>query len=259
MKNIDDKSRIYYNSRDDAHWRNLESIIESEEISFSEMMKNYPAYIRRRDLPRILAHYELFKKVVDLPGSIVELGVYLGAGFFTWSKLLETFCPGDRSRKVYGFDSCKGYEKLSSEDREPNPWIEKVIGKKDFEKSYIEKLVELHNEDNLLPGVERCKMIIGDIEETVPKFADEVQGTRIALLYFDVNLFEATLTGLKHLYPLTLSGGIIAFNGYGGPPWEGEGQAIERYFLDSIGKVPIMRKFPFSTHPSSYFIKGEIE
>ena len=242
-------NREEYDAKDAFYWSELESLVAG--TPFSEIIKNYPAFIRRRDLPRILAHYELFKKIVDLPGSIVELGVYLGAGLFTWSKLLETFVPGDRSRKVYGFDNCKGYPEFSPEDGDPNPWVEQMIGQKVVGEGYIRRMVDLHNEDNLLPGVERCKIIIGDIVETVPEFVTKSQGTRISLLYFDVNLYEPTLAGLKHLYPLVLPGGIVAFNGYGGPPWQGEAQAIEQYFDEQ----PTMRKFPFSTHPSAYFVK----
>jgi len=256
LEMLDDKIRNEYDLKEKEYWEKLEQTIIDSKIPFSEMMRNIPAFIRRRDLPRILSHYELFKKIINLPGSIVELGVYLGAGFFTWSKLLETFCPGDRSRKVYGFDNCQGYEKFSSKDSNPMPWINKIIGKMDFKESYIKNMVEIHNDDNLLPGVERCKIIIGKIEDTVPKYVKNLQGTRIALLYFDVNLYQPTLIGLKSLYPFVMNGGIIAFNGYGGPPWEGEASAIEHYFKE-MDISPIFKKYPFSTHPSAYMIKGE--
>lgn len=252
---LNEEVRKKYENRDEAYWNQLELIIKESGLPFSEIMKNYPAFIRRRDLPRILAHYDLFRKVVDLPGSIVELGVYLGAGFFSWSKLLETFVPGDRSRKVYGFDNCSGYPEFSSEDGNSLPWVERLIGKKSAKESYIKAMVELNNNDNLLPGVERCKIIVGNIAETVPKFASESLGTRISLLYFDVNLYEPTMIGLKYLYPLVLPDGVVAFNAYGAPPWQGEALAIENYFKE-IG-IPIMRKFPFSTHPSAYFIKDD--
>ncbi|HCN67158.1 MAG TPA: macrocin-O-methyltransferase, partial [Candidatus Accumulibacter sp.] len=77
---------------------------------------------------RLLAHYELFRLIAEMPGSIVELGVYLGAGFFTWSKLLETFNPGDRGRKVYGFESCAGYEGFAPQDGACRPWVNRLIG-----------------------------------------------------------------------------------------------------------------------------------
>ena len=97
---------------------------------------------------------------------------------------------------------------------------------------------------------------MGDIENTVPKFVESLQGTRVALLYFDVNLYKPTIVGLQSLYPLVMNGGIIAFNGYGGPPWEGEANAIENYFKE-INVNPVFKKFPFSTHPSAYIIKND--
>lgn len=249
---VDKNRRKKYDEKDQIHWKRLQQLIDAEEISLEDLLKNYPAFIRRRDLPKFLAHYELFKHVIDLPGSIVELGVYLGAGFFTWAKLLETFLPGDRSRKVYGFDNCSGYTKASSQDGNVSPWIENLIGEKIAPKSYLEELTDIHNDDNLLAGVERCKIIIGDINNTVPKFAKESLGTRISLLYFDVNLFEPTLAGLKYLYPLVVPGGIVAFNAYGNPPWKGEAAALEQFFKEE--KITL-KKFPFSPYPSAYFIK----
>ena len=68
----------------------------------------------------------------------------------------------------------------------------------------IETLCLINNLDNLITGVERSVIIKGDITETVPKFAADPSGLRIALLYFDSNLYEPTLVGLKHLYPLVV-------------------------------------------------------
>ena len=89
--------------------------------------------------------------------------------------------------------------------------------------------------------------------QTVPKFASEPNGLRLSLLYFDINLYEPTLVGLKHLYPLVVPGGVVAFNGYGIPPWEGEAKALEEFF--SGQKVPKIQTFDFSHIPSAYFIK----
>src|SRR5213075_2163040 len=88
--------------RDKYYWESLTQIAAERAYSSEDLLRNWPAYVMRRDVPRFLSHYELFKQVVDLPGCIVELGVFKGASFFTWSMLLETFVPFDRSRKVYG-------------------------------------------------------------------------------------------------------------------------------------------------------------
>lgn len=252
---IDEDSRKRYERYEREHWEGLAESVQLAGLDLPMVLKHFPAFIRRREMAKFLGHYELFKLVAGLPGSIAELGVYLGAGFFTWSKLLETFLPGDRGRKVYGFESFQGYQHFSEQDGESKPWVERLIGQMQPMERYMEKMVNLHNDDNFLRGVERCRIIKGDICETVRDFSAGALGTRLSLLYFDVNLYEPTLAGLRYLYPLVTPGGVVAFNAYGSPPWQGETSAIEDYFAEIGQKVPRMRKFEFSMYPNAYFVK----
>jgi hypothetical protein len=251
-----DPARTSYQRKDEEHWAELESILNEGKLSLTETLINYPAFIRRREMTRLLADYDLFRMIQDLPGSIAELGVFLGAGLFTWSKLLETFVPGDRSRKVYGFESGDGYRDFSPEDGDPKPWIENVVGRKVVPDGYLERMVRLTNLDNLLPGVERCRVVPGDILETVQAFADSNQGTRLSLIFMDVNLYKPTLAAFRALYPLLVPGGVVAMNGYGAPPWLGETVAFETYFREIGQPLPRVQKLPYSIRPGGYFIKG---
>src|SRR5581483_11997157 len=113
--------QIDYRAKDAQHWDELEAIVAAQGLTVRDIVRYFPAYFRRRELPRFLNHYDLFKKVLDLPGSIVEVGVYRGASFFTWAKLLETFCPGDRSRLVYGFDHFEGLAQFADADGALDP------------------------------------------------------------------------------------------------------------------------------------------
>lgn len=52
----------------------------------------------------ILSHYELYKKIVELPGDVIELGVFKGSSFIqfcTYREILEN----EKSRKIIGFDA----------------------------------------------------------------------------------------------------------------------------------------------------------
>lgn len=251
--NVDANLQRQYEERDEYYWREIEALIATQSVSVRDVLKNYPAFIRRREFPRLLAHWELFKLIKDLPGSVVELGVYFGAGMFSFAKMLETFCPGDRSRKVYGFDTFDGYSGFTSDDGLAQHWVKGSIGEKRSNFDVITKLCEINNLDNFIAGVERSVIIRGDVTQTVPTFASQPNGLRISLLYFDTNLYEPTLVGLEHLYPLVVPGGVVAFNAYGIPPWEGEARAFENYF----GKTgqPALKKWEYSHIPSAYFIK----
>lgn len=51
----------------------------------------------------ILAHYELYKKILEIPGDVIELGVFKGSSiiqFSTFRVLLEN----EMARKIVGFD-----------------------------------------------------------------------------------------------------------------------------------------------------------
>jgi len=215
---------------------------------------NYLSFIRRRDLPRLLAHYEIFKQVMDLPGSIIEVGVYKGSGLFTWANFLETFCPGDRNRMVFGFDNFQGYNKYSEHDINFSKFIEDedhfLISDYDF----MSRLLDLKTEDNLLRGVKRTEIINGDISDTIDEFLVQKFGLRVCLLYVDVSLYHPTRLALEKFYDLVVPNGIIAFNGYGQVPHEGEGKALDE-FIQSRGLRPKFKRFNFSPMPSVYFKK----
>ena len=54
-------------------------------------------------LPKFLARYELYKKIISIPGDIVEGGVFNGSGVLLWAALTQIFNPLSR-RRIIGFD-----------------------------------------------------------------------------------------------------------------------------------------------------------
>ena len=52
---------------------------------------------------KMVARFDLFKSVINIPGDIVECGVYKGSGILTWLKLKKIFCPNSL-KKIIGFD-----------------------------------------------------------------------------------------------------------------------------------------------------------
>src|ERR1700736_3378980 len=83
-------------------------------------VKHFPVLARRQLLKRFLAHVELFKLALEVPGDIAELGVFRGLGLLTWANLLEAYCIGNRTKTVYGFDNWQGFTELSPQDARPS-------------------------------------------------------------------------------------------------------------------------------------------
>lgn len=241
-------------ARDETYWRELSRVFGERGYSHEDILRNFPAYVLRRDVTRFLSHYELFKQVIDLPGCIVELGVFKGASFFTWSMLMEIFVPFDRSRKVFGFDTFEGLTDFTSADGRMDTSVHKVVGGYKCTAAELETLTALHNSDNMIPGTLRSNLVIGDVKDTIPKFLDENPGLKISLLHFDVDLYEPTKVGMEQLFPLVVTGGVVCFDEYGLVPWQGETRAVDEYFA-RIGIAPLIRKHAFTQTPHGYLIK----
>lgn len=56
-----------------------------------------------RRMGKLFAHLELYKKIIDLPGHIVECGVFKGNSFFRFGHFRNIY-ETQASRKIIGFD-----------------------------------------------------------------------------------------------------------------------------------------------------------
>jgi hypothetical protein len=243
--------------KDKNFWNGLEKIQANFPHSDLHKYTHWPVYVKRILMMRYLAHFELFKMSMDLPGSIVELGVSRGVSFFSFHKFLEIFCPTDTSKKVYGFDSFEGLSDFSDEDgvTEKDIASDKKIGgwsSKSVEHEIFE-LCRLANEDNIL-SKERSKLIKGRVQDTLLKFLEDTPGVRISLLHFDLDLYEPTYFALNQLWDLIVPGGVVVFDEYGLPPWGGEAAAFDRFVKERQLKVQL-KKFNWCLTPTAYCVK----
>lgn len=232
----------------------LDIHFERYNISKREICKNFQVYARRIFLKRLLAHYEFFRMTVDLPGDIVELGVYRGASLMSWANFLEIRNMGDRQKQVFGFDNFAGFTSFHEKDGKADLKVGKTLSGFDggvFE-NILKDAISIFDKDRFIPYKPRVVLIKGSIEETIPRFVRENPGLRISLLHFDCDLYEPTKVSLEMLWPLVVPGGVVLFDEYGIRPWEGESKAVDEYFSDK--KVAI-RRLDWAPNPGGYIIK----
>lgn len=192
-------------------------------------------------LQKILSRYELFKKIINVPGDICECGVYKGTGIFTWVKLSKIFKPNNEF-KVIGFD-------FFDKKRKPK-----------FKHKSDKKIQALHNagtisQKNLIKkckewNFKNLKLYAGDVKKTSKKYASDSFGSRIALLYLDVDNYEGTLEILKNLYKKMAKGGIIAFDEYA-LQGHGESDAVDEFLSDKKIKL---QSFSWASSPTAYAV-----
>jgi len=64
-------------------------------------------------ISKVIAHYELYKKVINLSGDVVECGIFKGASFVRFAMMHE-ISGNPSSKKLIGFDSLENFQKLIS-------------------------------------------------------------------------------------------------------------------------------------------------
>jgi hypothetical protein len=213
---------------------------------------NFTKYVRRHELARFMVQYELFKRIQPVKGSIIECGVYLGAGVMAWAKLAETLEPYNFLRKVYGFDTFEGFPSVSITDvshGQENAAITKVgYLKPEYDiLTELEQCIAEFNETRLLKHQDKVLLVKGDAVQTIPAFLQRNPHVLVSLLYLDFDLYEPTLVALKEFLPRMPKGAIVAFDELHDSKWPGETQALlkaldlNRYRLES---------FPFEPHIS---------
>ncbi len=234
----------------------LDNLFEDTQQSVFDLFRSFPVYAPRFNIARFLAHYEIFKKIIELPGVIVELGVYRGASLFTWGKLCEIFCPTDVKKVVYGFDSFEGFPSVSEEDGDENKDVDLVKGGFNPGDNIVEELLQAQSamsEDKHIKHINRIELIKGDVIKTIPEFVEEQKGgLKIALLNLDLDLYEPTRVALEHFVPLMAKGGIIIADEYADNHYGGETKAIDNYFKETKGSTPLVKKFSWHSNPAGY-------
>ena len=219
-------------------------------MSEKESWKTYDDFLLRGDLDRfakLWTRYELFKMAADLPGDVVECGVFQGTGLLYWARMIQVFNALSR-RKVIGFDTFEGYPDAVKSEQDKKAG-RSFIRKTGYEPASPERIMETA----AALGLEhRIELVKGDASATIRDYVRKNSGFRAALVNLDFDIYEPTLAALESLYDLVVPGGVIVFDEYAVHEWGGESRAVDEFFK---GKQAVFRSFPWAFSPTAYMIK----
>ncbi|MCI9506444.1 MAG: hypothetical protein HFF62_07590, partial [Oscillospiraceae bacterium] len=190
--------------------------------------------------------YELYKKILEIPGEVIELGVFKGASliqFAIFRELLESEC----SRNIIGFDVFGEFpngKAFASDEEFVKEW------KKDFDNDFLQQ-ADLYKSFSCR-NIGNIELVKGDICQTLPEYIERHPETRIALLHIDTDIYEPTKIGLELLFDRVVKGGVIIFDDYIGV--EGGTVAIDNYLKNQSNPYTI-KKLRGCHRKPSYIIK----
>lgn len=203
-----------------------------------EYENNFYLSCHNTRLSKILSHYEFFKMIKELPGAIVECGVFKGTSLVRFAGFRDLF-GNAYSHKIIGFDVFGDFPKTNYQ--KDITFRDRFIDKAGDQSISKEQLNEVLTNKNINENIELIK---GDITKTVPDYVEKCPYLKISLLNLDTDIYEPAVTILEYLYPRVVKGGIILLDDYGEFP--GETKAIDDYFKNKDVQI---KKSPFSMTP----------
>ena len=166
-------------------------------------------YLDKLELSYLFSIFNLYKKVSELPGHIVELGVGAGRNSILFGNLLKITSQHNNS-KYFGFDTFKNY---TDKDFIENPSLIKNRNKWDGNSlEHVKNRIKSHGLENI------CTFIEGDIRNTLDSFLNSsnlkksADGFHCKLLYIDTSSYTPAKIGMEKLFHHIVPGGIISID-----------------------------------------------
>ena len=181
-----------------------------------EIFDGFNKFILSKDTKvfgKLLARSLLMEEVKDVPGDIVECGVFKGTGLFTFLKLKRYLNPNS-IKKVIGFDFFNSKELLNSLSGTDKDFMGILFNSRNAE--HTEDSCDLLRKKILESGFleHEFDLVKGDVCETTHKYVEDKPGLKISLLYIDLDIERPTYEALKALWPRISSGGMVVFDEY---------------------------------------------
>ena len=188
-----------------------------------------------------LSRIELFKMVQDIPGAIVECGVYKGNSLMLYMQLSMILEPYAINRSIIGFDTFQGFASIDQKE-DPADINESMFS--DTDETLIQDMIEANDLIRPVNRIPRCEIVKGDILETVPAFVKTRPDLVVAMLILDTDLYSSTKVALETFLPYMPKGAIVVLDEVAYRNFPGETAAL-RDVLD-LNKVELKR-LPFDS------------
>lgn len=210
-------------------------------VSASGEMWNWPAAatLTQPSIARILHLFDVYSRVLSVPGVICEFGSHWGAGTSVLRVLHKILEPNNRSRELHVFDTWTGFIGTGTVDRHSVDGDFFVMDGWDKE---LANLLILQDAVGTAAKPPQFVLHKGDARESVHSFLQARPEAIIALAILDMDLDDPTRVVLDALSERLVVGSVVVFDELNGPLYPGETVALRnsKFRFSKIVKSPYL-------------------
>jgi Macrocin-O-methyltransferase (TylF) len=199
--------------------------------------------LKRMALSRVIYYYELYQKIIEVPGVICEFGVQWGATLALLQNLRGMYEPYNVSRKIIGFDTFEGFATVEAKDG-PLAKLGDYKSLPNYEKT-LEEILSIHEAFCPISHIKKFELIKGDASVTIDKWIEENPHAIISMAVFDMDVYKPTKDVLEKIIPRLTKGSLLVFDELNCQHFPGETTAVQEVLgLNNL----TLKRFPHQSY-----------
>lgn len=248
-----DMEILTFDSKDEAQSRAaLLDLFLHSKVTPDQILGNLGLFLDAKNLSRILLMDDLYKKIVDVQGVVMDFGTRWGHNMALFQTLRGIYEPFNRHRKVVGFDTFEGFPAVEPEDGDSPLMYKGNLRVSDDYLGYLTDLMDTHEGLNPLSHIKKNHVVKGDATVELRKYLSENPQTIISLAYFDFDIYQPTKTCLELIRDRVTKGSVLAFDELNDFDSPGETKALMEVFgLHNIR----LQRFRYASRVSFFVVE----
>ena len=209
----------------------LSKMFRNFNIPDDELMTQLGLFVRSSYLVKFLVLNDLYMRIVNVPGDILEFGTRFGHNLVVFENLRAIYEPFNKTRRVIGFDTFDGYRGFSEKDIKGDVFSEERYTTFENYENFLAELLKVHEQSNVLGHIAgQHRLVKGDVCDTAPAYFRDHPETVVALAYLDMGLYNPTRAALKAIQPHLIPGSVILLDEFTWSESPGEAIAFKEVF-----------------------------
>ncbi|CAK0749135.1 Crotonobetainyl-CoA--carnitine CoA-transferase [Gammaproteobacteria bacterium] len=188
------------------------ALLKKTPLPDDELLPNLGLYLTSKSLARIIFFHEIYQKIINTHGVIMEFGVRWGQTISLLSALRGIFEPFNRHRKIIGFDTFEGFKGMNEKDGVNCRCIDGSFSVSSEYETYLARLIELQDALNPVSHLKKYELVKGDAAQTIPEYFARHPETIVSLAIFDFDIHAPTKIALEAIKPRLFKGSVLVFD-----------------------------------------------
>lgn len=223
------KTTSLASAEEESNQKKLLELYKRNPVAEKELINTNSLFLKRQELSKILFFNELYQKILDIHGIIIEFGCRWGQNLVTFNNLSGIYEPFNYNRRIIGFDTFQGFVNTDVKDGNNEIISEGSYAVTENYEPYLSEVLRLHEQECPLPHIHKNHIKKGDAPVELEKYLKENPQTLIAFAWFDFDIYKPTRECLDLIKPYLTKGAILGFDELNDPKFPGETNALKEF------------------------------